>query len=437
MRWYSNGTLSPTDECIASGGWYGHRAQVGGSESTGNLTSARTYTLTCSGGSGGVGAGLKESSVTVFVGPPPRVAAPAVSLSANPTSVSYNRAATLSWSSTNATSCSASGGWSGAKATRGSQSTGNLTSNKTFTLTCTGSGGSTSRSVTVSVGGAAVIYALTTSISGSGMITGSGINCPGDCSETYSSPTWVTIVAIPASGNTFDRWSSGAGSVCSGQGRICSAFISGSKTARVNFNTAVIVAPFNYSLSNSGTSEVTKTSGNAFSQNTITKTLVAGGSQSVALSLSGVPTGTSYSITNSSCSPTCNSVITFTVTPSTSAGTYPITVTGSPLNKQTSFNLVISGSPLTVTCSVTPTVAVLNDTVTWRANVSGGTPPFTYSWSGTNIPSGAASSNPLNITYSTIGRKTATVTVTDADSGQATCPTGTVQVNFDPQIEEF
>src|SRR5262249_23125734 len=52
---------------------------------------------------------------------------------------------------TNATSCSALGGWSGAKATSGSQSTGNLTANTTFTLTCTGSGGSANQSATVTV----------------------------------------------------------------------------------------------------------------------------------------------------------------------------------------------------------------------------------------------------------------------------------------------
>lgn len=195
---------------------------------------------------------------------------------------------------------------------------------------------------------------------------------------------------------------------------------------------------FNYTLLNSGTSNVTKTSGNAFTQNTITKTLTSSMTEPVTLSLSGVPGGTSYSISNSACSPTCFSVITFTVSPGTAAGTYPITVTGTPLGKQTGFNLAISGNPMNVTCSASPSTALLGQTVTWTANVSGGTPPLVYSWSGTNFPTTPPpSTNPFSIVYSTIGQKLATVTVTDTDSVTATCLAGTVQINFDPNFEEF
>src|SRR5690348_13984888 len=76
---------------------------------------------------------------------------PTVSLSASPGSVSKGAASMLSWSSTNVTSCTASGGWSGTMTTSGSKSTGALTSSKAYTLACSGSGGSVSRSVTVNV----------------------------------------------------------------------------------------------------------------------------------------------------------------------------------------------------------------------------------------------------------------------------------------------
>jgi hypothetical protein len=68
----------------------------------------------------------------------------------------------VTWTATNATGCAASGGWSGVKATSGSEGTGNLTSTTTYTLTCTGAGGPTSRSVTVTVttGGGASIFPL-------------------------------------------------------------------------------------------------------------------------------------------------------------------------------------------------------------------------------------------------------------------------------------
>jgi len=59
----------------------------------------------------------------------------------------------LSWSSSNANSCTASGAWSGTKATSGSTTvTIPYSSSKTFTLTCTGEDGSSASSTTLSVG---------------------------------------------------------------------------------------------------------------------------------------------------------------------------------------------------------------------------------------------------------------------------------------------
>jgi len=66
--------------------------------------------------------------------------------------VDYNTPVTLAWTSTDATSCTASGDWSGSKnPSGGSESMGSLASNKTYTLDCTGAGGSKSDSVTVNV----------------------------------------------------------------------------------------------------------------------------------------------------------------------------------------------------------------------------------------------------------------------------------------------
>ncbi len=66
--------------------------------------------------------------------------------------------ATLSWTSNNADYCTASGGWYGNRVTSGSESTGSLYSSKTFTITCSGSGGSASDSVTISVGATSVPF---------------------------------------------------------------------------------------------------------------------------------------------------------------------------------------------------------------------------------------------------------------------------------------
>ena len=67
--------------------------------------------------------------------------------------IPYNNSADLSWTSYNANYCYASGDWSGTKSLSGSQITGILTSSKTYTITCTGSGGSISDSVIVNVSG--------------------------------------------------------------------------------------------------------------------------------------------------------------------------------------------------------------------------------------------------------------------------------------------
>lgn len=68
-----------------------------------------------------------------------------------PITVVYDQSVTISWTSSNADSCQASGAWSGTKPTSGSMQSGALTSNKTYTLTCTGSAGSVSDSVSVYV----------------------------------------------------------------------------------------------------------------------------------------------------------------------------------------------------------------------------------------------------------------------------------------------
>jgi len=67
---------------------------------------------------------------------------PTVTLSVSPTSITAGQSATLMWSSSQATSCTASGAWSGSQATMGSQAVTPTTSGSvTYTLTCTGANG--------------------------------------------------------------------------------------------------------------------------------------------------------------------------------------------------------------------------------------------------------------------------------------------------------
>jgi hypothetical protein len=96
----------------------------------------------------GLNAASDSTDIGIYAtgGPSP----PTLSLTANPTSISSGSSSTLSWSSTNATSCTASGAWSGSKATSGTQSV-SPTSTSTYNLACTGSGGTANASATVTV----------------------------------------------------------------------------------------------------------------------------------------------------------------------------------------------------------------------------------------------------------------------------------------------
>lgn len=131
--------------CTASGNWSGAQTVSGSETLTPQANGTDTYTLTCAGG-GGSGAGTATLTVTA----PP---APTVTLSISPASVALGQGATLTWTSSNAQSCTASGGWSGVEATSGSATeTPTAAGSITYTLTCSAPGAANAASsVTLSV----------------------------------------------------------------------------------------------------------------------------------------------------------------------------------------------------------------------------------------------------------------------------------------------
>ncbi len=140
IRWTSVNATA----CRASGAWQGAQPIVG-SLATGALSSARDYELVCTGPGGSDSATLRIS-----VDPAP-VPAPTLSLSASPQNLTSGASTRLSWNAANATNCQASGAWSGSRATSGSENTGPLTANASFTLNCSGPGGSIRRTVSIAV----------------------------------------------------------------------------------------------------------------------------------------------------------------------------------------------------------------------------------------------------------------------------------------------
>jgi len=97
------------------------------------------------------GVGLQDTetmAITVFQGdaPPP---SPALTFSANPSTISIGQDSTLTWAAEHAATCVASGGWNGTKSLNGSESvTPGITTS--YTLTCSRDGLSVTKTVTVS-----------------------------------------------------------------------------------------------------------------------------------------------------------------------------------------------------------------------------------------------------------------------------------------------
>ena len=138
LNWSSTDATS----CTASGGWTGTQP-VSGSLTLNGLTATQSYGLVCTGNGG-----TTTQSVMVTVNTPPP---PTVTLTATPTNVNYQGASSLNWSSTDATSCTASGGWTGVQPVSGNLTLTGLSATQSYVLACTGNGGTTTQSVMVTV----------------------------------------------------------------------------------------------------------------------------------------------------------------------------------------------------------------------------------------------------------------------------------------------
>ena len=195
ISWTSSGATS----CSASGGWTASTAPSG-TTSVGPLSVTTKYTMTCSDSYGNVSS---PGSVTVVVSAP----APTVTLSANPTSVTSGGFTTLSWTSTDADSCSADNGWTTNTDGSGMQSIGPLTATSTYRMTCSGSGGAGSTSATVTVAPSGFVGTLqgTLPLTGFNFVCNPGPNA--SCCPATSSPLICSVnnvgfaVAIDQYGN--------------------------------------------------------------------------------------------------------------------------------------------------------------------------------------------------------------------------------------------
>ena len=180
--------------CVATGGtgasvnWTGALAASGSLAVTPTAAGTAAYTLSCSNAFGTAAA--SSVSLTATSGTAP--AAPTLTLAAP--SVQVAKSTTLTWSSVNATGCTASGSWSGTLAASGTQTiTPAAVGVETFTLACSNLGG-TSASTSVSLNATPEVV-------------------------TAVAPT-MTLAAssIPASTSTTITWASANASACTSSG---------------------------------------------------------------------------------------------------------------------------------------------------------------------------------------------------------------------------
>lgn len=267
-------------------------------------------------------------------------------------------------------------------------------------------------------------YRLTTSKTGNGTVTGTGISCGIDCSEDYNANSVVVLTATPTTGNTFSGWSG----ACTGTGT-CSVTMNAVKSVSATFN------PITYSVNVSKTGNGT-VSGGTIACGATCQNIFNSGDTVV---LTAVPaatyafTGWTGACTNTTgtCSLTMNGNKTVTANfaiPNTAPVTQNLTFTiASP---GTTASIVLDGTdaqndPLTFTTGVAPTRGTLLRTAEGRYTYTINTPipttgftdGFNYNASDGRLTSTASR---VTIVYTITPPTAYTMTVASVGNGTVT-----------------
>ena len=407
---------------------------------------------------------------------------PTAAISASPSSITSGNGSVLSWSSTNATSCTgdSAGTGYGSIAASGS-STVYPTSSTTYTITCTGAGGTTapvSATVTVTappplpdlisttapVGSTATVGTPVTFTGGTitnqgtatatnfpnilqfvnqagtvqtGIVAASpssmtlAVNASAAATGTYTFPSAGTYYArfcanyntTPANVITESTYSNNCGPI--------SGAITVSATGRPDITAAQgagVIDPVNTPITL--TSLVSDFSSFAASSNfhnivEICNKVDCSGSISVTLAgndISSLAVNASKRV-SASYTPTTLGTLYYQICGNLNTS-WANTITESNYgNNCGGWATLTVGTPITASCSVSPTTVQAGSPVTWTASASGGSGSLTYTWGGSVTGTGTS----VPQTYNTAGTYSGTVTVTDAGSdtsGPVTCTTG-------------
>jgi F5/8 type C domain len=229
---------------------------------------------------------------------------PSVTLSATPASIAAGQSSTLTWSATNATSCSAAAAWTTSTATSGSQTV-KPTSTTTYTMTCTGAGGTTSASTTVTV---TTKPSVTLSATPASIAAGqsSSLKWTGT-NVTSCAANWTTSTATSGSQTVKPTSTTTYTMTCTGAGGSASASTTVTVTVPPKPSVTLSAAPASIAAGQSSTLTWSATNATSCSAPWITSTATSG-SQSVK------PTSTTpYTMTCTGAGGTASASTTVTV----------------------------------------------------------------------------------------------------------------------------
>jgi len=292
----------------------------------------------------------------------------------------------------------------------------------------------------------------------------SGAGYTGSVSVSSSTPAYHTVMDVFDAWNTYGCTLSASQSTCTRNNpgapmRVYSTlYTNGSvynsgvfsipltdyrKTATFNLTIIPPGGGGNFFFSLADTSGVSVTRGGSTTKQIIV-TKQNGSPQAVSLAVSGQPAGISTSLAPVTCTPnfSCTSTITISAASSAALGTTQLTVTGTAggSTQTLTFPLTVSGSSnVTVgACTASKSPAQVGDSVTWSASVQCDATPCTYRWTTSPAITPAPATPSFTTTYTTVGTKTAQLTMTNANGVSNQCtPAGQIQVNINPTYKEF
>lgn len=183
--------------------------------------------------------------------------------------------------------------------------------------------------------------ALSVSVIGSGTVTSnpSGINCPSDCSESYTPGTSVNLTATPGNSYTFTGW--GGDCAFAETSPTCSLTMDAPKAVTVTFSTP------DFTLSPTGSSLAVEQGSSGTKPYTIAS--LYGFTSAVDLTLSGAPAGVTEQFSPNPVTPPANgsapSTLTIHIDSRVACKTYSLAVTGasSTITHTATLNLTVTG----------------------------------------------------------------------------------------------